>query len=99
VTLLKAPGLRVPHIGWNDTVSRRPGRLTAPRESMECFYYVHSYHVILDDSDDEVMSCSYGEMSVAGIERGNIFGVQFHPEKSHAAGLALLRRFTEIPAC
>jgi glutamine amidotransferase len=99
VTLLKMPGLRVPHIGWNDTVSRRASVLSGPAGAADTFYYVHSYQLVLDDPADEVLGCTYGDDFVAGVECQNIFGVQFHPEKSHAAGLALLKRFTEVPAC
>ena len=64
-----------------------------------CFYYVHGYQLVPRDSADVVLTCEYGRPFAAGIERGRIFGVQFHPEKSHAAGLELLRNFVAVPPC
>jgi glutamine amidotransferase len=63
-----------------------------------CFYYVHSYRFVPDVAADAALGCAYGEPFVAGVERQNILGVQFHPEKSHAAGLRLLTRFSRIVA-
>ncbi len=99
VKLLTAPGLRIPHIGWNDTYAKRDGLLSEADGKTACFYYVHSYHLIPDDPATVVMTCSYGQEFVAGVRSGNIFGVQFHPEKSHSTGLSVLRRFAEMPAC
>lgn len=96
VTLLQAPSLRIPHVGWNDTVSLRDNTLLGASGKIECFYYVHSFHLIPEDPADAAMSCMYGQTFAAGVQRDNIFGVQFHPEKSHARGLAVLKRFTEV---
>ncbi len=100
VVRLEARGLRVPHVGWNDT--RRAGESTLlPAEADgACFYYVHSYHFRPSRAEDAVMECDYGERFVAAVEHDQIMGVQFHPEKSHGAGLALLKRFasTGVPA-
>lgn len=90
--------LRIPHMGWNHA-EFRPGTVLArdmPAEPR--FYFVHSYRVVLDDEATDWMSrTSYGCRFVSGFSRGNIFGVQFHPEKSHAFGLQLLRNFAALP--
>lgn len=105
VTRLTASGLRVPHIGWNDTVSVRENTLLGAAGSTDCFYYVHSFHLIPDDPAEILMTCDYGQAFAAAVGRNTIFGVQFHPEKSHAEGLAVLKRFAEVgvaskvPAC
>lgn len=83
----------VPHMGWNDTVPVRPNRLVA---EPGCFYFVHSYHVVPYDPGDVTLECDHGGPIVAGLERGNLFGVQFHPEKSQIDGLALLRSFLSV---
>lgn len=96
VTRLAAEGLRVPHVGWNDTVSDRENPLLGAAGTTGCFYYVHSFRLVPDDPGEVIMRCDYGSPFAAAVRRDQIFGVQFHPEKSHAAGLAVLKRFTEI---
>ncbi len=96
VTRLPAPGLRLPHIGWNDVTIVRDSRLFGPAGRGPCFYYLHSFHYVPDDPTSAVLLCGYGEPFVAAVERENVFGMQFHPEKSHAAGLSALKRFTEV---
>ena len=89
------PQLKVPHIGFN-TVTWKPGsRLFAGLPDTADFYFVHSYHV---DAAAEVVSATadHGGAFTAAIERDNIMGVQFHPEKSQAAGLQLLRNFVDL---
>lgn len=89
------PGLRIPHMGWN-FVDFTPGNQLAhdmPEESR--FYFVHSYHPICDNLSDQFITATYGYPFAAGICRNNIFGVQFHPEKSHKFGMKLLRNFIE----
>jgi glutamine amidotransferase len=99
VVRLDPPGLRVPHVGWNDTVTARDDRLFGAAGSVGCFYYVHSYHLVPEREDDVVGSCDYGGRVVAAVARENVWGVQFHPEKSHRHGLELLRRFTQVQPC
>jgi glutamine amidotransferase len=93
VTRLAAPGLRVPHVGWNDTRILRENHLLPAEADGACFYYVHSYGLTPERPEHAVLGCDYGQPFVAGVERDQVMGVQFHPEKSHGAGLALLRRF------
>jgi glutamine amidotransferase len=91
------PNLRVPHMGWN-WVQPTPGArlFDVNVEEPERFYFVHSYCVKADEPSIVAARCSYGEDFVAGFESGNLFGVQFHPEKSHVFGMALLRRFAAL---
>lgn len=96
VIRLDVGSLRIPHIGWNDTVASRDSILLGKCGTTACFYYVHSYHFVPEDEADATMFCSYGPKFSAAVERGNIFGVQFHPEKSHEEGLCVLKRFTEV---
>lgn len=84
------PDLRIPHIGWNDVAIRSPGGLYAGLSSGENFYFVHSYVFVPDDPATVSASCDYGGEFAASLEVGNISAVQFHPEKSHRAGLTLL---------
>lgn len=88
------PRLPVPFIGWSSIVQRRPARaLEGLSESAE-FYFVHSYHVRC--APDLVAAYTdYGYQFASVIEKDNIVGVQFHPEKSQRAGMTLLRNFTE----
>lgn len=98
VTRLPSHGLRIPHVGWNDTRSERADSLLGETGSEGCFYYVHSFHLVASDPADVSLTCDYGTRFTSGVRRGNVMGVQFHPEKSHAAGLNLLRAFVECPA-
>jgi len=88
--------LRVPHMGWNDTYAVKPNSLLRSDEKKACFYFVHSFYLIPDDSEDISMRCEYGGSFAAGVQRGLIYGVQFHPEKSHDAGLGVLKQFMEV---
>lgn len=93
----RASGLKVPHMGWNEVTVRRPTVLTTALPPEPRFYFVHSYYVQADDPADVMLRCYYGHEFDAGLNRGNIFGAQFHPEKSHKFGMALLKGFAEIP--
>jgi glutamine amidotransferase len=87
--------LRVPHMGWADTEYSASSRLFADTEADPRFYYVHSYHMVCDKPSDELCHATHGYRFVAGVERQNIFGVQFHPEKSHRFGKHILSCFTK----
>jgi imidazole glycerol-phosphate synthase subunit HisH len=94
VTRLEAPGLKVPHIGWNRVTFARPSVLTGGLGDAAAFYHVHSYACRPRDESDVVGRGEYGERFVSIVEHGNVMGAQFHPEKSSLDGLALLRNFT-----
>ena len=94
VTALRAP--RVPHIGWNLVTFERPSVLTEGLGEAAAFYHVHSLAPEPANEEDVVGRGEYGERFVSIVERGNVMGVQFHPEKSSRDGLALLRNFTKV---
>jgi imidazole glycerol-phosphate synthase subunit HisH len=94
VTALDAGGLRVPHIGWNEVRFEHPSALTVGLPSRGCaFYHVHSFAARPADGADVVGTTEYGERFATIVERGKVFGVQFHPEKSSLDGLQMLGEF------
>ena len=88
-------GLRIPHMGWAfvDFDAHGPLAHNMPQDAR--FYFVHSYHPVCDEPTDVFITATYGYRFVAGIHRRNIYGVQFHPEKSHKFGMQLLENFIE----
>jgi len=84
---------KVPHIGWNDVQPRKESPLTRGLDGRAEFYFVHAYHLVCHDPDDVLLETTYEYRFPSAVARANVYGVQFHPEKSHDAGLALLRRF------
>jgi glutamine amidotransferase len=84
--------LPVPHIGWNDVIPT--GRSVLFPEGGGVFYFVHSYFAA--ESDASVAATDYGVRFASAVQKANVFGVQFHPEKSQAAGLSLLRSFSTL---
>ena len=91
VTPLSAP--KLPHIGWNRVALERPSTLTAGLGEAAAFYHVHSFVCRAREDEDVVGRGEYGERFASIVERDNVAGVQFHPEKSSRDGLALLRNF------
>lgn len=89
-----AERLPVPHMGWA-MVKPRPGSPLFDPNAEERFYFVHSFHMVCDDPNDIAAEAEYGYRFVAAVQRGNVWGTQFHPEKSHRFGKALMRRFAE----
>ncbi len=89
-------GLKVPHMGWNDLQFPRQGRLFEGLSDHTSVYFVHSYY--LRAGEDQVVTArtEYGLMIDASVEKGNVFGCQFHPEKSADAGLQILRNFIRV---
>lgn len=88
-------GLPLPHIGWNECAFT-PSPLSTGLGERPCFYFVHSYHLEVEDPADRLASCGYGMTVTAAVRRDNCYGTQFHPEKSQRDGLALLRAFAEV---
>ncbi|MDX6601482.1 MAG: imidazole glycerol-phosphate synthase subunit HisH [Solirubrobacterales bacterium] len=97
VTELDGPGLKIPHIGWSPVRWEHESRLTEGIESETPFYLVHSF-APKPGPADLLGTAAYGNRFAAAAERDNVFGVQFHPEKSSAAGLRLLSNFAGICA-
>lgn len=88
--------MKVPHMGWNEAKPAREHSLLSGLENDSRFYFVHSYHVELEDQSQLLTNTHYYYDFVSGVSRDNITGVQFHPEKSHRYGLAILRNFLAL---
>lgn len=88
--------LRFPHMGWNSVEVTRPNPLLALDDSVQRFYFVHSYHLKCHDPDNVVGQTSYGVRFCSVVQKGHIFGTQFHPEKSHRYGFNLLSNFARF---
>jgi imidazole glycerol-phosphate synthase subunit HisH len=90
--------MKSPHMGWNLIVPSRPSTLTAGLDAMvePRFYFVHSYFVECRDPADSILRTTYGVTYDSGIQRDNVYGVQFHPEKSHRFGMKLLENFARL---
>jgi glutamine amidotransferase len=89
------PRLKVPHIGWNQVAFRRPDPLLAGIAEGAHLYFVHSYHAVPADPSLVTLDAEHGVRLTAAVRHANIFACQFHPEKSQAVGLQLLRNFVE----
>ncbi len=85
--------LKIPHMGWNEVVQTAVHPLWAQVPAQSRFYFVHSYYADTAGAPTESGRCTYGLPFTAAVARDNMFAVQFHPEKSQAAGLQLLRNF------
>jgi imidazole glycerol-phosphate synthase subunit HisH len=90
-----AAGLRCPHVGWNRIVKKNHSRLLANVADASFVYFTHSFYAPV--SQHTVAASSHGGDFCAAVERGNVFGVQFHAEKSGPSGLQILRNFVELP--
>jgi glutamine amidotransferase len=92
----KCDNLKVPHMGWNTVQIKKENKLLDSVNNEELFYFVHSYHILCNNKDDVLTSTIYGYEFTSGIQKNNIYGTQFHPEKSHSAGLKILQNFSRI---
>lgn len=90
------PGVKVPHMGWNLVVPTRESALIRYLPEEVRFYFVHSYCVHVDNEQDSIMKANYGISFDAAIQHENIYGAQFHPEKSHRFGMQLLKNFASL---
>jgi imidazole glycerol-phosphate synthase subunit HisH len=93
--LAPAPGIKIPHMGWNSVRFARASPLVAGIADGTDFYFVHGYHVVCRDPADVLGSCEHGQPVAAVLQRGNLCAAQFHPEKSQRGGLQLLKNFVE----
>ena len=92
--IIKIDDLKIPHMGWNAAssyVSDNP--LLKETTVDQKYYFVHSYHVKVKEENDSIMKTDYGILFNSIVNRNNIFGVQFHPEKSHKYGLNLIKNY------
>ncbi len=88
-------GLKIPHMGWGEIKVLKQSPLLNDLPPEARFYFVHSYHMQCENPAHHSIESVHGYPFIAGIERDNIFGVQFHPEKSHKFGMKLLKNFVE----
>lgn len=88
--------LKVPHMGWNAVEVVKPDPVFDDHSTPRRFYFVHSYYVSCHDKSDVLLECNYGQKFVAGFQSKNIWGFQFHPEKSHKFGMEIFKRFLEV---
>lgn len=90
-----AERLRIPYMGWNEVSIEKPSPLFEGLERAR-FYFVHSYHFVCSDPGDRLATARYGSHFTAAVAHDNVWGVQFHPEKSHRFGMALLQNFAAL---
>lgn len=89
--------LRIPHMGWNSIEIKRTSPFLNGISHDNTFYFVHSYHVACNEPENVAAITSYGIHFTSVIQKDNIYGTQFHPEKSHKCGLQLLKNFMNLP--
>ena len=94
--LPSAEGIRIPHMGWNALDIQQESVLFADRQPDARYYFVHSYYMNCAREDDVVATARHGIDFTCAVQRGNIYGTQFHPEKSLRHGLAVLRAFAKL---
>ncbi len=95
VVEIEVPNLKVPHMGWNALDIKCQSPLFKYIKSGDCVYFVHSFHAV-NCSENVLATVEYGADITAAVQKGNVFGCQFHPEKSGEAGLNILRAFCEM---
>jgi len=88
--------LKVPHMGWNSVTTKKDNPLFKGSNAGDMYYFVHGYHVECDDTEDILATTTYGYEFVSCVNKGNIYGTQFHPEKSHKFGFKLIKNFIAL---
>jgi glutamine amidotransferase len=88
--------MKIPHMGWNGIMPTRESRILRGLDLKSRFYFVHSYHLVCDEPDSVLAESEYGDRFVSMVQKDNITGVQFHPEKSHRFGMNFLKNFSEL---
>jgi glutamine amidotransferase len=86
-------GYKIPHMGWSEVKPLKESKLLEGLSLEQRFYFVHSYHMECDNPDYHLLESVYGYPFIAAVEKENIIGVQFHPEKSHKYGMGILKNF------
>jgi len=92
----ESANLKIPHMGWNFVKTNTASELTKNFTTNHRFYFVHSYKVVCDNTINSILRTNYGEDFDAAIQNENVYGTQFHPEKSHRYGMELLTNFSKI---
>lgn len=92
----EAAALKIPHMGWNRVTPVVPHALTQSLGDDARFYFVHSYYFDCENAEDVLLQSEYGLSFTSGVQRGNVLGLQFHPEKSHRYGMQLIKNFVGI---
>jgi glutamine amidotransferase len=87
---------KVPHMGWNNAIINKESKFLEGLDNESMYYFVHSYYMKCKDEKDILMTTCYEDNFVSAIQKGNIFGTQFHPEKSHDTGEKLIKNFVEL---
>ena len=87
---------QLPHMGWNTILPIRDSKLLAGINAGSRFYFLHSFYVHCNNNNDVISTTEYGSKFCSAIEHNNIFGVQYHPEKSHSNGIKMLQNFAEM---
>ena len=93
---LRDASLKVPHMGWNTVAFQKKSKLIQEVSVNPRYYFVHSYYITCANQEDILCTTNYGEDFISGFQHQNIFGLQFHPEKSHKFGMELLANFCKI---
>lgn len=88
--------LKIPHMGWNTIQVENESNLLSISDEEKRFYFVHSYHVVCHETQDILLTSNYGYDFTSAFRRDNVYGVQFHPEKSHRFGVELIRNFIAL---
>ena len=92
----KINNIKVPHMGWNNVIPSNESALTKKINSDSRFYFVHSYYVKVKHQKNSILKTFYGYEFDSAISNKNIYGTQFHPEKSHKFGMQLFKNFAKI---
>ena len=88
--------LILPHMGWNEIKVEKENSKLFSNLTSKRFYFLHSYHFVTNQNSSKIAFVNYGEDILAAISKNNIYGCQFHPEKSHSAGLSVLKNFANL---
>ena len=92
----KLNGLKIPHMGWSDVTIKQASGIFSDLPVEPRFYHVHSYHFLFENPSEIIATATYGYEFACAFQKENIYGVQFHPEKSHKYGMKLLQNFSKL---